>query len=759
MPVVSSESSLKLRTMSTRARNTFSTSSLSDLCLCKLVEELDYYSPEALSLLPPVQRKELLLLCPVVSICHLERTCAFDDIDSDTFWDDLRKSQSSRLGGFRDYDFHARLTVSEYSSNHEKFSSSREKYFTFLTTMIFSGDRFSGVYGWFVDDRDFYEGCSPPPEQRSCPDDVVNDLVTYRKPKAITIRESKGCVLRYAEDDNDFYYPLPSRDVFGKQHDELYEYATKGQYVHSRYSHYISKENHYRLSDDDAVSLIMNECHYYPKKLFLHEYEHMHWRWSHGDLTRLLTQFFCKLESLSLQFRQAKDIDGYVDRGDCSKEALELVLSCCFSSPVLSSLDILDPVLDDTSSKVLSSTLATMPCPSLKKLDMFFWVCYSGEVRCLEALAKIIASHGQLTEISVRVDEGAKVNPSAFSYLYASLIGFVQRQEFSKLTLKGQVPMSLQLKLLLDAFLKTPCGQPQDFHLKYLKPARNEPASTTHNMNVPVGDRRVPIGALEYKSLLLYEYCNITVDFCNWLFSHEPLVLKAFNFDASIGNLGEYGRFEPSETALPVHLLSENALFQTQELSLPIFDNFPNQALQHLFQRQQLTRLTLRPTEPPVKDIFNRREEVPKPCNIDAITEILSYQKEQLVELTIYRQYFEYVSIEPSTDMERFGDALFSLNNFKVFSFQISVVWKQDDTSYLDTLYNSWLKHGRKKLKSFQMGKFEYRFSMTDELARKLDEMGLVITTPSRVLELPTLVGSGQLRPFTSQQFFTTSQA
>ena len=128
-------------------------------------------------------------------------------------------------------------------------------------------------------------------------------------------------------------------------------------------------------------------------------------------------------------------------------------------------------------------------------------------------------------------------------------------------------------------------------------------------------------------------------------------------------------------------------------------------------------------------DLFSRRKKVPKPCNIDAITEILSYQKEQLVELTIYRQHFNYVSIEPSTNMERFGDALFSLNNFEVFSFQISMAWKQEDTSYLDMLYNSWLKHGRKKLKSFQMGKFEYRFSMTDDLARKLDEMGLIITT------------------------------
>ena len=187
---------------------------------------------------------------------------------------------------------------------------------------------------------------------------------------------------------------------------------------------------------------------------------------------------------------------------------------------MLSSLDILDPPSGCTSSEALSSTLATKPCPSLKRLDISFCIQY------METVAEIIASHGQLTEICVRVNEGATVNPSDFSYLYASLIGFVQRQGFSKLTLEGQVPMTLQLKLLLDAFLKTPCSQPQDLQLKRLNPARNEP-STTHIMNVPVGDRRVPSGALEYKSLLFYEYCNITVDFCNWLFSHEPLVLKA----------------------------------------------------------------------------------------------------------------------------------------------------------------------------------------------------------------------------------------
>ena len=183
------------------------------------------------------------------------------------------------------------------------------------------------------------------------------------------------------------------------QHGELFEDAMKGQYVHSRYSHYISKENHYRLSDDDAVSLMMNECNYHPKKLFLHKYKHMHWKWRHSDLMCLLVQFFGKLESLSFQFRQGKDIDDCVCLyGEDSREALDVVLSGCFSSPLLSSLDILDPIRsrDDTGSKALSSTLATRPCPSLRELSIH---CWAGDIHCLGALAKIIASHGQLTEV------------------------------------------------------------------------------------------------------------------------------------------------------------------------------------------------------------------------------------------------------------------------------------------------------------------------------------------------------------------------
>ena len=378
-------------------------------------------------------------------------------------------------------------------------------------------------------------------------------------------------------------------------------------------------------------------------------------------------------------------------------------------------------------SLALFSTLAANPIPSLKVLDIHFWIRYSGETHSLEALANAIASHSQLTEIRLRLDR-LRNAASSFSCLYTSLIGFVRKQEFTKLTLQGLVHISSQLPLLLDAFLTTPCSQPQQVNLNFLEPAGNKVTP----IHLPLSDYKVPSGALEYKSLFISEHSNVTVDFCEWLFSHQPLILKAFHFEGSLVSIGEYHRLVTSETPFPIHYLSYNVSFQVQELLLPIFDDFLNQALQNLLHRQQLTKLSLRPTKRPVQfQLYpiSRQVQGPIPCNINAITKILSLQKETLTELTISKEYYNYSSIEPSADMERFGDALFSLRNIEAFSLNISIIWKKEDTSYIDSLYKSWLKHGCKKMKSFQMGKFEYRFALTDELARKLDKMGLVILT------------------------------
>ncbi len=146
----------------------------------------------------------------------------------------------------------------------------------------------------------------------------------------------------------------------------------------------------------------------------------------------------------------------------------------------------------------------------------------------MEAFTNIIASHSQLTDIYFNVDQ--EVAASSLSCLYTSLIDFVKRPEFSKLFLNGQLPLSSHLRLLLDAFLKTPCSQPQEIHLYPFEPACSEASP----FNLPVDDNNVPSGALKYKSLIFHEHSKVTVDFCEWLCSHQPLSLKIFHFDADL---------------------------------------------------------------------------------------------------------------------------------------------------------------------------------------------------------------------------------
>ena len=703
------------------SRRTFSTVSLRDLCLLQVVEEFDLYSPEELSLLPPVQRKELLLFCPIVSLCHLEQTCAFDGIDSGTFWEDLLFSHKRCLYC---YDVNAcdALSVS--------YSSSREKYFTFLTSMIFGGDRFSGHYAFFSDRngymRHFYDGYTPPPEECKAPIDIINFLVAYQKP-CVKIEETvseEPCVEenvetapipdkgRVSEEDEEeeeeedsfveFYYPLPTRDVFRMLRTRHYIEATKGQHVHPRYSQYVTEENHYRLSEENAISLMMNECNFYPKKLYIHDFDYMHREWSHEDLTRLLTQFFSQLESLDLFFKTRKDIHFYTDNTDDGfrEFSLEEVLSCCFSSSLLESITIGGPVGSDTAASILSSTLASKPVPSLRMLDVFCCGSYCSASRFLQAFANVVSdfSRRQLAEVHLRLDGPLQVDVGTFSHLYTSLAGLVQMPQFSKLTMVGQVAFS-HLQFLLDIFLRTPCTQPQQINLCRVEAVSNKDSPIC----IPTGDNKVPSGALEYKSFFVDDCSKVPQDFCEWLFSHQPLALKAFNLAITAVNL-------------PIHLLSTNALFQTKELSLqiPRCDSF-YQLLHKLLLHQQLTKLSLVPAVP-----------YTGPCNINDIARVLSIQKEQLTELKISKQYIYFDSFESSTNMEHFGDALYSLRNCEAFSLEISIAWKEEDMKHIDSLYESWLRHGRKRLKKFQMGMCHGR-PLPEELSRKLDEMGLVI--------------------------------
>jgi hypothetical protein len=377
--------------------------------------------------------------------------------------------------------------------------------------------------------------------------------------------------------------------------------------------------------------------------------------WTDDNLKRLLTQFFDRLETITLDFRAGNEIRNYsrdtkyVSNVGDSKKSFELVLNCCFSSPALRLLVITDPIRDDRVE--FFSTLSRKLGPSLKTIN---FSCQGYKTCYLEAFTNIIASHSQLTDIYFNVDR--KVAASSLSCLYTSLIDFVKRPEFSKLFLNGQLPLSSHLQLLLDAFLKIPCSQPQEIHLYPFEPACSEASP----FNLPVDDNNVPSGALKYKSLIFNEHSKVPVDFCEWLCSHQPLSLKTFHFDADLVKIGKYDTSGfPMQFSFPMQFLCDNALFQTQELLLPIF---PSHVLQNLLQHQKLTKLSLK------QPFHSQIAQESKQCNISAITSILSLQIETLTELIIPSSYHNsYVPVESSADMERFSVALFSSRNCEIF--------------------------------------------------------------------------------------------
>ena len=66
----------------------YSTASLEDLCLIKIVQQLEHYPHELLACLPPTLRRLLLVHLPIVDVCKLENTCVFEEVDAEEIWEE-----------------------------------------------------------------------------------------------------------------------------------------------------------------------------------------------------------------------------------------------------------------------------------------------------------------------------------------------------------------------------------------------------------------------------------------------------------------------------------------------------------------------------------------------------------------------------------------------------------------------------------------------------------------------------------------------
>ena len=158
----------------------FSTASLQALCFINLIDNLECYSPEQSASIPTVLRFQLLSSCPIIDVCHLEKTSAFDGIDSEKLWGTLYENHREKSK----FDFEVHYLVEltyMFEKKYKQLSSmnisNREKYFSLMTTAILCDERLSGT---FVDDKDNLCGLHKLPQmwvEKHCPTDFVNYLV------------------------------------------------------------------------------------------------------------------------------------------------------------------------------------------------------------------------------------------------------------------------------------------------------------------------------------------------------------------------------------------------------------------------------------------------------------------------------------------------------------------------------------------------------------------------------------------------------
>ena len=133
-----------------KSSSLFSTASLQTLCLSRLITFLEHYPPELLSCLPTTLRHRLFIRSPIIDLCRLEKTCAFDGIDSEKLWGELYVKHWSAFSP-NYYDILIETMVhnkfdTSYGELYKSDITNREKYFALMATTIFCAERPSGYF-------------------------------------------------------------------------------------------------------------------------------------------------------------------------------------------------------------------------------------------------------------------------------------------------------------------------------------------------------------------------------------------------------------------------------------------------------------------------------------------------------------------------------------------------------------------------------------------------------------------------------------
>ena len=556
----------------------YSTAALQNLCLFKVVQELEYYPPEFLVCLPPTLRRLLLVHLPVIDVCQLANTCVFDGINTETIWEQLYHQHTPRYFVSGEIYLSCDVDKTTIEKMHTTF---RERYLAILANVILNRARPSGYFENI--DYTKFSCMKPTPASflAKVPVDIVNTLIAgekivtvYEKDQDSTqsvadtvipnlIENSDIRVTALTDYKRKFVGFVQANCVYKKSNELC-------QYVPPRYATYASGMNH-RLSDPNALSLLMKDCEYYPKYLSVTTHDYRHFG------LHLLQPFLCCLVSLKLF------VDGSY------RTLLTIVLSN--KTPVLSSLE-LDTCFLSIDDEELSFLAQLSECPPTL-LSFVSPLCTLTELSIsnvssaddLTKLGTVISCQKALASFSLNTC-WSNEHTKASRLFVDALVSLFQSPSCESVTLKRVAFCRASLQDLVVAFVTSSCTNPQKLTLESIeiKSDGNSIAHESSQCQLCVSDSASEYKSLEFSGDEFTLSARDSVDgFISWLCSLQPLKLNSLKIFCCVEHV--------HEDCLPV--LAENTSFHVKNLSLFQSRDVSVEAIQKLLKNVTLKSLEI----------------------------------------------------------------------------------------------------------------------------------------------------------------------
>ena len=459
--------------------------SLEDSCLAWLVSDLEHYPPELLALLPLRLRYRLLANVPVLDLCQLEHTSVAESIDLESIWE-LKCTPWGEEGA----------AMKQRATNVVRYIdlsslSWRDRYLhavanTILNNSLVHCQRFLGQGASntriYFSHSNYYA--------------VVADWLISLKGYQFL---NEGGDLQSGYD----WQSLASSFLFFEaEYGSRYDRLTPPRYVPYKSGHST------RLSDEELLTLLLRNCHFKPKYLFILD---------------LLVDLRFSVSELLLQ-SEACDI-----LKDFLNELEEVQLHVPDNLPNL-------PVV------LFQSMLSgTSPCTKLRTLQVLFQHVYFSGIsvhdkeefqKCmLRIITNIIKQQYYMETIDLKFIgqfRDTVLESGDFTALAAALTSFVARPHFRTLDLHSFEAPADAVTDTLCAFLVSPCSHQQTLKLPQLT---TQPSSRQLHPATPcpAGAMSVPDSGVEYKELYLFQHLAVNesyVQICKTFFAFPRIRLR-----------------------------------------------------------------------------------------------------------------------------------------------------------------------------------------------------------------------------------------